>query len=107
MSQYKHKKLRDKLLNDYVGPLEQSVYFRFDFSNSLNKCLKNLGTTRHVNSIVCYGLGSFCNGIDSASRYQLALLILIHQSLSDISPQLSDTIDIYDPSFKPPFLLFD
>lgn len=101
MTQSKPKKLRDKIIGTFVNQLKESQFYTNDFLASLDKCIKSFGGRRQINSIVCYGLGSFCNGVDIAPRYQLALLILLYQQLIDFGMELSDVIEVFDPSFEP------
>lgn len=91
------RKLRDKILGKFVAELKQTTFYQSEFLNTLNNCLNNLGK-RRINQIVCYGLGSFCDGIDTAPRYQLALLLLTYEHLA-LNSDLSPVIEIYDPSF--------
>lgn len=94
----KPRRIRDKIFSDYVETLQKSDYFQLDFKTSFNRCLKELD--KDIASIICYGLGSFHDGVHVASRYQLALLILIHQLLSEQSESTNRTIEIFDPSFE-------
>lgn len=80
--------------------LRQSDFYKSQFKPNLLKCLKLLGD-RQIEHIICYGLGSFTNGFGIiASRYQLVLILLIHEELIEHGCPLSDEIEIYDPLFK-------
>lgn len=94
----KPKRIREKITKNYVDILRSSNYFQLDFKSSLNQCLNRI--EGRISSIICYGLGSFCDGVQIASRYQLALLILIHEYLVQANLLNNLVIDIYDPSFE-------
>lgn len=101
MTPIRHKKLRDKIINEFVVKLEKTQFYKCDFLPSLEKCLNKLSNRRSIGSIICYGLGSFCDGISVDSRYQLALLILTHRYLKACpTSSVNDCIDIFDPAFK-------
>lgn len=93
----KCKKLRDKLVK-FATDLKETNFYQLEFISILKKSLTIL-SDRKIEKIVCYGLGSFCDGVDTTSRYQLALLLLIFEYL-DVEDYLSPVIDIYDPSFS-------
>lgn len=96
--QSKSKKIKDKIIGQFVNELKQSSYFEVDFKSALSKCLDELGG-RRIEQIICYGLGSFRNGVDIASRYQLALLLLLYEFLIEQGEPLNSTVELYDPSF--------
>lgn len=95
---FKPRRVRDRILNEYVKELQNSDYFQLSFKTSLNKCLEY--SREGVTGIVCYGLGSFYDGVHISSRYQLALLILTHQLLAERNQSIDYVIEIYDPSFE-------
>jgi hypothetical protein len=71
-----------------------------DFLPRLTECLKELND-RKIAQLVCYGLGSFYHGVSVAPRYQLALLLVMHEKINEFGAEnLSETIEIYDPRFK-------
>lgn len=82
-----------------VKELSLTEYFETHFVKALEECLSEI-SPRKFNQIVCYGLGSFCDSVDTTSRYQLALLILIHSYLLDRGHPLCEQIEIFDPSFQ-------
>lgn len=82
-----------------VEELEKTDYFRTHFVTALEKCLSEIGK-RKIELIICYGLGSFCDSVNVTSRYQLALLILLHKYLLNKGHPLCKPIEIYDPSFQ-------
>lgn len=91
------RKLRDKIIGKFVNELRQTIFYQSEFAKTLDRCLEKI-VDRKLNQIVCYGLGSFCDGIDAAPRYQLALLILTYEYLNSRA-DLNPTIEIFDPSF--------
>lgn len=97
--QNKCRKLKDKILNSYVDELRQSTFYQVYFKSVLNDCSKELGE-RKIKHLLCYGLGPFQSGIDSASRYQLALLILLYEYLHELDFPLDDEVEVFDPSFE-------
>lgn len=94
------RKLREKIIG-LSGQLKESNFYQIDFISSFNRCLTQLGD-RKIHQIICYGLGSFCDGIDVTSRYQLALLLLMYEFLlcHPNSNEVDPVIEIYDPSFN-------
>lgn len=96
--QGKCKKLREKIVNSFVSQLRESQFYQIDFNYALDRCLSELGN-RKINQIICYGLGSFHDGVEITSRYQLALLYLLFHQLKDKGCPLESVIEIYDPSF--------
>lgn len=97
-NQNKCKKLRDKIVSSYVDGLRQTIFYQVHFRSVLENCLRELGE-RKIEQLVCYGLGSFQSGVDSASRYQLALLILLYEYLQGLHSSISDVVEVFDPSF--------
>lgn len=94
----RNRKLRDKILGTFVTDLRQSSFFQIDFKSTINDCIKALDG-RLIKKIVCYGLGSFSNGVELNSRYQLALLLLLHEHLVELDHPVEPVIEVYDPSF--------
>lgn len=99
MSNKSSKKLAHKILGQHVPKLRESIFYKRDFLPSLENTLSSLGS-RKIEHIICYGLGSFHGGTETASRYQLALLILIHEELIKLKSPLENVIDIFDPAFE-------
>jgi len=97
--QLNQRRLRGKIIGRYVNELRHSSFFNVEFRRTLKECLKKLGD-RKIVQVICYGLGSFSNGVDVASRYQLALLLLIYEYLSEHEGPLHPLIEIFDPSFE-------
>lgn len=97
----KCRKLRDKIINNFVDELRNTNFYQVDFKSSLERCLKELGE-RKVEQIVCYGLGSFHDGVDITSKFQLALLTLLFECLIEDQGRycLNSVIEVYDPSFE-------
>lgn len=78
----------------------ESEFYQLYFKPNLEKCLRLL-EDRQIEQMICYGLGSFMTGFGIvASRYQLALILLIHEELLKNSCPLSTDIEIYDPLFE-------
>jgi hypothetical protein len=93
-------KVGTRICTEYVNQLKASSFYELDFLPRFNECLKEL-SDRKIVQLVCYGLGSFYHGVSVAPRYQLALLLLMHEIIAQNgSENLNDTIDIYDPRFK-------
>lgn len=91
-------------LDALVTEIQKSTFFEKEFLLAINKCCSEFevdGSNRVISKIVCYGLGSFSDGINKASLYQLALLILLHGHLKSRGHPINDMIDIFDPIFKP------
>lgn len=80
--------------------LKESIFYKQDFRPVLVKIIEQLDT-RAIERIICYGLGSFHNGTEVASRYQLALLLLIYDELVSFKAPIRNVIEIFDPSFEP------
>lgn len=93
------RKLRDRITGTFVAKLRESHFYQQDFNSTLDKCLRALGD-RKIEQIICYGLGTFSNGVDVVSRYQLALLLLIYERLKELETPLNNTIEVFDPSFE-------
>lgn len=91
--------VQKKILNILLPKLSQSEFFNYNLIPALNKFLHALGK-RQVQQLLCYGLGTFHDGVEKASRYQLALLILIYKNLKERNPSFSHVIEIFDPSFN-------
>lgn len=95
----KYRKIKQKIDSAYIDELQRSHYYRHSFLVSLRRCIQRLATDAFkVSSFVCYGLGSFNNGLEIASRYQLSLQVLLYRELAQ-NPQTKSVIEIYDPSF--------
>lgn len=95
--QNKSKRLKEKI-SDVIDELKNSNFYQIDFLSALGNCVQKLAP-RKIEEIVCYGLGSFSNGIDVASRFQLALLVLLFNHLKELGLPLGSVIEAYDPSF--------
>lgn len=93
----KSRRIYEKIANDVKFQLKQSHFYQEKFLVSMNRCL---GSHRKIENIICYGLGSFHNGVDIVSRYQLALLLLIYDHLLGSGNPINEQIDVYDPSFE-------
>lgn len=94
---------KDRVKRTITGPmkkeLRESKFYKSYFKPNLEKCLELLDN-RQIEQIICYGLGSFMDGVDMpTSRYQLALILLIHEELVEYGCPLSTHIEIYDPLF--------
>lgn len=99
MSEKSSKKLIHKILSQIKPELSNSSFYNDEFMPVFKKTMQELGN-RKIEHIVCYGLGSFHNGTEIASRYQLALLLLIYEYLTSNDSPIKGAIDIYDPSFE-------
>lgn len=99
INQSQCKRLRDKIISSYVNELRQTTFYQVYFKSVLDNFLKELGE-RKIEQLVCFGLGSFQNGIDIAPRYQLALLILLYEHLQGLYYPFSNVIEVFDPSFE-------
>lgn len=97
MQRTRPKKVKDRI-GDLVRKLADSDFYRLSFKPCLEKCLKGL-EPREIDQILCYGLGSFHDGVDVISRYQLALLLLMHDHLMECGAPVNQMIEIYDPLF--------
>lgn len=87
-------------IEQLISELGQTEYFKTHFVKALEDCLTTLGHGRKLEHIVCYGLGTFSATTEMGSRYQLALLILMHNHLLERGHPLNESIEIYDPFFK-------
>lgn len=100
MSAIAKTKIGNRICTEFVGQLKGSYFYTKDFLPRFTECLKELGN-RKITQLICYGLGSFYNGVSVAPRYQLALLLVMHEKIAELgSENLNETIEIYDPRFK-------
>lgn len=95
----KAKKIRKKI-DSILTELASTNYFVSEFQNTFETFLKSLGD-RQIAQLICYGLGSFEGALELSSKYQIALLILVHTHLAKIQSDFNPFIEIYDPIFSP------
>lgn len=99
MNAKKYIKIRDKILDEMVPELASSRFYSSEVLPVIDKFSDAL-KPREISQLICYGLGSFSSGLEVASRYQLALLILVHRHFQSHGTSCSQVIKIFDPSFN-------